>query len=259
MQTFATHGLPKSLVSDNGSCFTSDKFCIFMKTNGIHHLTSNPYHAASNRLAERAVQVVKHGLRKIEGGSFQNKLCRVLAHYKITPHSTTGTSPAELLLKGRLCSRLDILLPDILSSVLQVHSRQKLHHDKLAKSRALSAGTSVFTVNFGPGPKWLSGVIKEITGPVSALMQIPDGHLLRRHFDQICVRNSSEEEAGVVNNDLPVENDVIVISSFTSSVVDKTGSVSTSGSVVGSGSKPSSMEPRRSKRTVKPDRVIVSM
>ena len=234
-------------------------FRTFMKTNGIHNLTSSPYHVASNRLAERAVQVVKHGLRKIEGGSLQNKLCRVLAHYRITPHSTTSTSPAELLLKGRLRSRLDILLPDILSSVLQVQSRQKSHHDKLAKSRALPAGTTVFTTNFGPGPKWLSAVIKEITGPVSALMQIADGCLLHQHFDQICVTNSSEEEAGVVNNDLSVENDVIVMSSFTLSVVDKTRSVSTSGSVVGSGSKPSSTEPRCSKRTVKPDRLIVSM
>ena len=47
MQTFATHGLPKSSVSDNGSCFTSDEFHTFMKTNGIHHITSSPY-AASN-------------------------------------------------------------------------------------------------------------------------------------------------------------------------------------------------------------------
>ena len=102
MQTFATYGLPKSLVSDNCSCFTSEEFCTFMKTNGVHHITSSHYHTASNGLAERAVEEVKHGLRKIEGGSLQNKLCRVLARYRITPHSTIGTSPADLLLKHHL-------------------------------------------------------------------------------------------------------------------------------------------------------------
>ena len=53
---FATHGLPEMLVSDNGSVFTSTEFSEFVKHNGIRHVKSAPYHAASNGLAERAVQ-----------------------------------------------------------------------------------------------------------------------------------------------------------------------------------------------------------
>ena len=44
-QTFATHGLPETVVSDNGSCFTSEEFERFMKMNGIKHIKSAPYHA----------------------------------------------------------------------------------------------------------------------------------------------------------------------------------------------------------------------
>ena len=54
-QTFAVLGLPITIVSDNGSCFTSDEFEQFCKANGIKHVKCSPYHPSSNGLAERAV------------------------------------------------------------------------------------------------------------------------------------------------------------------------------------------------------------
>ena len=61
---FATHGLPEMLVTDNAAYFTSQEFQDFTKLNGIRHVTSAPYHPASNGLAERAVQTVKEFLKK---------------------------------------------------------------------------------------------------------------------------------------------------------------------------------------------------
>ena len=49
---FATHGLPEMIVTDNTSIFTSEEFKLFTKQNGIHHVTSSPYHPASNGLAK---------------------------------------------------------------------------------------------------------------------------------------------------------------------------------------------------------------
>ena len=59
---FARNGLPRELVSDNGPQFTSQQFTKFMSTNGIRHVTSSPYHPASNGAVERFVQTVKKAL-----------------------------------------------------------------------------------------------------------------------------------------------------------------------------------------------------
>jgi transposase InsO family protein len=52
----------KTIVSDNGSKFSSDEFATFMKCNGIKHFKSAPYHPATNGLAERFIQTFKNTL-----------------------------------------------------------------------------------------------------------------------------------------------------------------------------------------------------
>ena len=74
--TFANQGLPDVLVSDNGTCFTSSEFQTFMNRNGIKHITSAPYHPASNGLAEKAVQTFKNGMRKLKEGSISTRVSR---------------------------------------------------------------------------------------------------------------------------------------------------------------------------------------
>ncbi len=54
-EIFVTHGLPATVVSDNGTNFTSNEFREFIQRNGIKRSTSSPYHPASNGQAERVV------------------------------------------------------------------------------------------------------------------------------------------------------------------------------------------------------------
>jgi len=94
----STHGLPDTIVTDNATIFTSAEIKQFYVLNGIKHITSAPYHPASNGLAERAVQTFKSALKKLKNGTLETRIQRFLFDYGITPHSTTGVSPASLLL-----------------------------------------------------------------------------------------------------------------------------------------------------------------
>ena len=73
---------PETIVTDNGTCFVSAELEAFLNHNGIKHVTSGPYHPSSNGLAERAVQVVKKGLKKVTKGTMRSRL--VKKHYLLT-------------------------------------------------------------------------------------------------------------------------------------------------------------------------------
>ena len=88
---FATHGLPLKIVTDNGASFTSSEFRNYMQLNGIKH-------PSSNGLAERAVQTFKRAIERISGSSIQERLSKFLMVYRLTPHTTTGVAPDELLM-----------------------------------------------------------------------------------------------------------------------------------------------------------------
>ena len=88
---FAIHGLPRVMVIDNGSSFTSEEFKRFVCKNGIKHVASAAYHPSTNGQADRAVQTLKRGLKCTPGNS---------VHYRITPHTTTSVPPCEMLLSG---------------------------------------------------------------------------------------------------------------------------------------------------------------
>ena len=70
--TFVALGLPEMVISDNGTCFSSQEFQTFVKQNEIQHVRTAAYHPSSNGLAEHYIQIVKDGLRKITLGSVES-------------------------------------------------------------------------------------------------------------------------------------------------------------------------------------------
>ena len=154
-----------------------------------------PYHPSSNGLAERAVEVFKQGMRKESNGTIGDRIARFLFQYRITPHTTTGLPPCEMLMGRKLRSRLDLLKPDaqLQARVLNKQARQKSDRDKRCKPRTFTEGESVFAKNFRPGEKWLRGRILRKLCPVSFLIQLQNGQKCRRHQDQLRHRAASEQ------------------------------------------------------------------
>lgn len=93
--TFSRHGVPQTVVSDNGSQYSCGLFKDFAKEYGFTHLTSSPRYPQANGEAERAVATVK-GLWK--GGGEKTK---ALMTYRATPLEN-GYSPAQLLMGRQL-------------------------------------------------------------------------------------------------------------------------------------------------------------
>lgn len=193
-KSFSNHGLPELIVSDNGTCFLSAEFKEFLDKNGVQHVTSAPYHASSNGLVERAVQIFKGMMKKMIEGTVATKVARVLFSYRITPQTTTGLSPAEMLNGRKLRCSLDFVHPDLATKIHVQQQKQKFYHDKKAKEHSFCVGDPVLIRNFSYGPKWIPGYIDTVTGPLSYKVILGDGNVVRRHVDQIHSRQEGVDE-----------------------------------------------------------------
>ena len=106
---FAQFGLPETIVSENGTQFTSTVFQEYCAENAIKHVRSPPFHPQSNGQAERFVDTFKRALIKLRNdGTYKESLQTFLFSYRTTPcaSSPNGLSPAENFLGRQLRSVL---------------------------------------------------------------------------------------------------------------------------------------------------------
>ena len=135
--------------------------------------------------------------------SLETRISRFLFWYRLTPHSTTGVPPAELLLGRIPCSQLDLLKPQLSSKVQQKQDAQKKNHDVHSKRREFRVGDTVFVRDFPSGKKWLTGSVTEVKGPLSYNVTLSDGRVVRQHIDHIYIRTSSATDM-VYDSDIEI-------------------------------------------------------
>ena len=95
-ELFTRYGVPDQLVSDYGMQFTSLEFETFLKGNGIRHITSSPFHPATNGLAERFIQTFKQALKSAKATKMiiNKHLNTFLLGYRNASQSTISATPA---------------------------------------------------------------------------------------------------------------------------------------------------------------------
>ncbi|UYV72739.1 K02A2.6-like [Cordylochernes scorpioides] len=128
---FARHGVPETVVSDNGTQFgAAREFANFARQYGFTHVTSSPRFPQSNGMAEAGVKIAKMILKKNLDPSLG------LLEYRSTPLEN-GYSPAELLMGRKLRTTLPIapenLNPKLVDS--QTLKRKEGRRRKDMKSR----------------------------------------------------------------------------------------------------------------------------
>ena len=185
---FATHGIPEQLVSDNESGFWGEEFKQFTTHNGIKHTFTSPYHPSSNGLAERAVQTFKSTVVKMDG-PIDVRLSRFLLQYRVTPQTTTGLFPSQLLMRRKIRTCLDEIHPDMSEDVEK--KQEKLISGK--EPRKFKLDDLLFAKNFH-GSMWIPMKVTKITGPLSYEVTTESGVTLRRHVDHLQRRFSEESQ-----------------------------------------------------------------
>ena len=91
----------------------------------------------------------------------------------------------------QLRSHLSILHPDftIQTRVTNKQQKQKDNHDSHASKRHFTIGDTVFIRDFPAGKNWLPGTVTQTKGPLSFLIKLVDGRVIRRHIDHIRERS----------------------------------------------------------------------
>ncbi|UYV66085.1 hypothetical protein LAZ67_4000114 [Cordylochernes scorpioides] len=182
---FSRHGIPETVVSDNGTQFgAAREFANFARQYGFTHVTSSPRFPQSNGMAEAGVKIAKLILKKNQDPSLG------LLEYRSTPLEN-GYSPAELLMGRKLRTTLPIapenLNPKLVDS--QTLKRKEGRRRKDMKSRydrrcgatdmeELSEGDTVWITDMRT---W--GVVKQkASTPRSYMVDTPVGTLRRNRF-----------------------------------------------------------------------------
>ena len=103
-QVFALLGVPAELKTDNGPPFQGHEFETYLRSMNVKHRRITPLWPQANGEVERFMRTLNKAMRiAVEGGQeLECALQQFLRAYRVTPHSTTGCAPGDLLMNRDL-------------------------------------------------------------------------------------------------------------------------------------------------------------
>lgn len=140
----AKYGVPRELVLDQGSDMESKEFAEYCNELGVKRRYTTPYHHQSN-LVERTNRSILNLLRVVLEGEtdrWADKLISVLLAYRVSVHSSSGTSPFLALYGVAPRLPLDLRFPTDLGNqrgIAELHERFKIRR-KVRDKQSVQAG-----------------------------------------------------------------------------------------------------------------------
>uniref|UniRef100_A0A146KZ67 Uncharacterized protein K02A2.6 n=1 Tax=Lygus hesperus TaxID=30085 RepID=A0A146KZ67_LYGHE len=159
----------------------------FCTNNGISHLTSPTFHAASNGAAENFVKAFKYSSTKMiqdsTNDTLHTRLQKFLYLYRNSPHTTTNRNPAELMFNRKLNIRFDQLRKNKVENKQNNNSRLI----SITNNKTFHKDETVYVRDYKYPNKrgWVPAKVVESIGKYIYLCETDDGSIFKRHIDQM--------------------------------------------------------------------------
>uniref|UniRef100_A0A671MNC0 Integrase catalytic domain-containing protein n=1 Tax=Sinocyclocheilus anshuiensis TaxID=1608454 RepID=A0A671MNC0_9TELE len=179
---FARHGIPQTVISDSGPCFSSKEWQEFSVQYDFKHVTSSPEYAQSNGKAEKGFHILKQLLKKAADSKSDPYLA--LLNYRTSPLEC-GMAPAEMLMNRKLrttlpsCSKQKANVK-IKQKLKQLKYRQKFYYDRAAKHLQTLVRDDVVRIKSDENWSKKATVMQEVA-PRSYTVKTDDGQIFRRN------------------------------------------------------------------------------
>ena len=204
---FARYGIPDTLLSDNGTQYTSAKFRQFSKDWNFFHQTSSPGNSQSNGAAEAAVKVAKRMMRRCQ--ALKEDPYIGLLNLRNTPTEGLSTSPAQRLMGRRTrtvvptsSEALRPSMPADESTGLRAKKMMSAEkHTNRQELAPLRAGENVRVQPIRPGDKvWKEATVAHHIDGKSYKVVTKDGRQYRRSRKHLRAKTPSTHTIPPTNN-----------------------------------------------------------
>ena len=198
VRLFSRVGIPREILTDQGTNFTSELLAEMYRLLHIDGLRTSPYHPQTDGMVERFKGTLKEMLGKCaseDGKDWDRLLPYILFAYREAPQESTGFSPFELLYGREIRGPLDVLKEEwvtksnnesVISHIMlmrerlesmsdlvqrnmkQAQAQQKLWYDRTARRRVLQEREKVLVLL----PTSTSKLLAQWQGPYTIVKRV---------------------------------------------------------------------------------------
>lgn len=215
-RNFSRYGIPKYVISDGGTNFSSSEFNTFSKMWEFEHTMSSPNHQQGNGKAEAAVKVAESLIKKaFEDG---DDIYKALLIHRNTPNKT-GYSPAKRMFGRWLRCFVPVdekklkalgFPTDVVERMKTERDKSKHYYDRKSRSKSpLKVGDKVFMKKETASKIWQPAIVTTEIKDRSAVVTTSNGGTYRRNTIHLKKVPSSPSRTSLNNNTTDVirEND----------------------------------------------------